>query len=67
MDKNNAVGSLGTIEGRSVLNDLNTLDIVDIEVREHIIEITVVKHVATILHIQLYAINKYQWLGIRLQ
>ena len=67
MDKNNAVGSLGAIEGHSVFDDLNTLDIIDIEVRKHIIEVTVVKHVSTILHIQLYAINKYQWLGIRLQ
>ena len=50
-DDEHTVGALGSVESRSVFHDGDVLDVVDIEVGEHIVVITIVEHLASVLHV----------------
>ena len=51
LDDEYAIGTLGTIEGSTILQHLNTLDIVHVQVGQHVVEVAVVQGRAVVLHV----------------
>ena len=51
LDDEHAIGALGAIECSTILQHLNTLDVVDIDVGQQVVEVAVVQHGALVLHV----------------
>ena len=67
LDDDHAIGTLGAIEGGTVLQHLYTLDIVDIEVGQQVVIITVVEHRAAILHVHQHVVDDHQGLCVGIE
>ena len=67
LDEDDAVGTFGTIDGGTVLQHLDTLDVVDIQVGQHVVEVTIVESSAVVLHIHDDIIDDHQRLHIAVE
>ena len=67
LDNQHAVGTLGTVEGRSVLQHLHALDVVHAQVGQHIVVVAIVQHIAVVLHIHQHIVDHHQRLGVGIE
>ena len=64
LDDQYATGTLGSIEGSTVFQHLDTLNVVDVKVSQDVVGVTVVQHLAVVLHIHEHTVDDDQRLGI---
>ena len=67
LDEQHAIGSLGTIEGGTVLQYSDCLNVVDVQIGKEVVEIAVVKHGACVLHVEDHTIDDDERLHIGMQ
>ena len=67
VDEQHAGGTLGTVEGGTVLEHGDALDVVDVQVGQQVVVVAVVKHGAVVLHVGDDAVDDDQRLGVGLQ
>ncbi len=67
IDENHAVGTFGTIDGTTVLEYGDILDILHIDVGEDVVVVSAVQHALIVLQVSEYTIYDYKRLRIALQ
>ena len=67
VDKEHTVGTLGTVEGRSVLHHFHAFDIVGIDDVEHVVHEALVERGTVVLHIHHDTVDNDEGLGVGIQ
>ena len=67
LDGDDTISTLGTIEGGTVLEYRDCLDVVDIDISQEVIIITIVEHLTRVLHIHDHIIDNYQRLSVGIE